>query len=103
MSAGKVWRVGAALGVGAAAVLAVVLVRGRAEPDAAYDPTEYARAAGKRVENREATVPAACYTKTEGRSNPCWTCHTRGVGLNRKLDVDLQANYSFSEVAVTNR
>jgi hypothetical protein len=29
----------------------------------------------ERIFNNEATVPPQCYTKTEGRHNPCYTCH----------------------------
>lgn len=57
--------------------------------------------------NREANVPPMCYTKTEGRFNPCYTCHQNtisGVGHeNRMGDGGLQGDYTFSDVAVTNR
>jgi hypothetical protein len=44
-----------------------------------------------------------CYTKTEGRSNPCWTCHTSGVGLNSANDAALQTEYAFSEQGESNQ
>ena len=57
--------------------------------------------------NREANVPPMCYTKTEGRFNPCYTCHQNiisGVGHeNRMDDGGLQGDYTFSDIAVTNR
>jgi hypothetical protein len=54
------------------------------------------------VGNREAAVPPMCYTRTGGESNPCWTCHTRGVGRNRLDDSELQETYAFSETALEN-
>lgn len=73
-------------------------------PDvAAYDPLAFARERGVPTEtNWEATVVPACYTKTDGVSNPCWVCHTLGVAPNDLVDKDLQAEYAFSEVALTN-
>ncbi|WP_223635109.1 hypothetical protein [Corallococcus sp. EGB] len=67
-----------------------------------FDPLEQALAAGSRVANREAPVPSMCYTKTAGVSNPCWTCHTGGVGNNVMADDSLQAEYAFSDVGLTN-
>ena len=60
-----------------------------------------------RILNREATVPPQCYTKTEGRYNPCHTCHQiydRGAEdrLNRLDDGTLQGAYNFSDVGVEN-
>ncbi len=69
---------------------------------AAYDPLAAARAAVEQVANLEAAVPPMCYTRTDGVSNPCWVCHTGGVGPNTLGDADLQADYAFSEVAQTN-
>lgn len=71
--------------------------------DAAYDPLGYARARGIPADtNWEATVVPACYTRTDGVSNPCWVCHTVGVAPNDLVDRDLQAEYAFSDVASTN-
>jgi hypothetical protein len=67
-----------------------------------YDPLAAARASVGKTENFEAAVPAMCYTKTGGASNPCWVCHTRGLGLNHLTDWDLQLEYAFSDVALTN-
>lgn len=55
--------------------------------------------------NREAVIPPMCYTRTEGQYNPCYVCHQDQVEgrPNRMDDGDLQLEYSFSEVAATNR
>lgn len=55
------------------------------------------------VANREAVIPAACYAKTGGVSNPCWTCHTSAHGTNSLADWSLQEEYAFSETALENR
>ncbi|WP_164015132.1 hypothetical protein [Pyxidicoccus trucidator] len=68
-----------------------------------FDPLAQALASGSRVANREAPIPSMCYTKTEGVSNPCWTCHTGGVGNNVMDDAALQAEYAFSDVGQTNQ
>jgi len=68
-----------------------------------YDPLEYARTRGVPSNtNWEATVPPACYTKTDGVSNPCWVCHTGGIAPNDLMDRELQVEYSFSQIALTN-
>ena len=69
---------------------------------APFDPLAFARARGKRIDNREATVPAQCYTKTEGKHNPCWVCHTERHDLNSLGDLELQAEYAFSPAATKN-
>ncbi len=84
------------LGVGALAAGVAVLRR------PAYDPLAVALAAGDRVENREAPITSMCYTKTDGVSNPCWTCHTQGIGRNTANDAALQTNYAFSDFGLTN-
>ena len=38
------------------------------------------------VHNREAVIPPQCYTRTEGRYNPCYVCHqthSKGTRINR--------------------
>lgn len=52
--------------------------------------------------NPEAPIPAQCYTRTEGRANPCWTCHTSRNGRNLKGDWGLQEQYAFSEAGLVN-
>jgi hypothetical protein len=56
------------------------------------------------VYNREAIVPAMCYTRTEGRYNPCYVCHQDSLPgrENTMNDGDLQEAYSFSDVGMTN-
>jgi hypothetical protein len=68
----------------------------------AFDPFAVALASVGKVKNREASVPPQCYTKTDGVSNPCWTCHTSSHGLNAMTDWDLQKEYAFSDAALTN-
>jgi hypothetical protein len=67
-----------------------------------FDPMSVALASVGKVKNREAAVPPQCYTKTDGVSNPCWTCHTSSHGLNAMADWELQKEYAFSDVALTN-
>ncbi len=55
--------------------------------------------------NREAIIPPQCYTRTEGRYNPCYVCHQNTLGAHRENsmnDLDLQVSYSFSDVALKN-
>jgi hypothetical protein len=66
-----------------------------------YDPLAFAYA-NLGVTNPEATVPSMCYTKTAGISNPCWTCHTESRTPNEQADWELQEEYSFSQLALTN-
>ena len=71
-------------------------------PSVAYDPIEVAYSGRGRVANLEAAVPPMCYTKTEGVSNPCWTCHVASLPPNQMHDAGLQEEYAFSEVGLTN-
>lgn len=54
--------------------------------------------------NREAIVPPQCYTRTEGRHNPCYVCHQNPLPQreNTMTDGDLQIDYSFSDLGMTN-
>jgi hypothetical protein len=56
--------------------------------------------------NLEALIPPQCYTRTEGRFNPCYVCHQdpiEGDGHeNRMGDGPLQGKYEFSDFATTN-
>lgn len=67
-----------------------------------FDPLRQARATWGTVNNREAIIPVQCYTKTDGVSNPCWTCHTEKHGRNQMDDWSLQEEYAFSELGMTN-
>ena len=61
------------------------------------------------ITNPEAPVPSQCYTRTEGRHNPCYTCHQiydRSTGEFRMNELDdggLQGDYLFSEEGLTNQ
>ncbi len=68
-----------------------------------YDPLAEARGSAGRVGNKEASVPAACYAKTEGRYNACWACHTGPRGENKLADLGQQSAYAFSAFGATNR
>lgn len=54
--------------------------------------------------NHEAPIPPQCYTKTEGRFNPCYVCHQDQVPgrENAMNDGELQVEYAFSDVGMTN-
>lgn len=58
------------------------------------------------VYNPESVIPPQCYTKTEGENNPCFACHQsypRSAGrTNMMSDSDLQGDYQFSDVGMTN-
>lgn len=62
-----------------------------------YDPLDLARKMEGKVEHREAGIPAQCYTKSDGTSNPCWVCHTDNHYPNSMTDFRLQAEYAFSD------
>jgi hypothetical protein len=66
-----------------------------------YDPLALARSRTQ-IDNREAVIPSQCYTKTDGISNPCYTCHTSFNGRNEMDDDDLQREYAFSDFALEN-
>jgi hypothetical protein len=67
-----------------------------------YNPLAVARASLGKLDNLEAPIPPQCYTKTEGRANPCWVCHAPARWPNAMVDWDLQAAYSFSDEGKTN-
>ena len=58
------------------------------------------------VYNPEAVIPPQCYTKTEGKHNPCYACHQSYPKSenrsNMMSDADLQGDYEFSDVGLTN-
>lgn len=62
-----------------------------------YDPLALARKTEGPLQHREAGIPAQCYTKSDGTSNPCWVCHTDSHYPNSMTDFRLQAEYAFSE------
>jgi len=79
-----------------------VAVQSVGEPLGFFDPLAEAVASKGLINNYEATVPAQCYTKTAGVANPCWTCHVRPFQPNELEDWDLQEEYAFSDVALSN-
>ncbi len=58
------------------------------------------------VYNPESVIPPQCYTKTNGKNNPCYACHQsydRNENRpNQMGDGTLQGNYEFSDVGLTN-
>jgi len=60
----------------------------------------------KQVYNAESVIPPQCYTKTDGVNNPCFACHQsygqEKTRTNTMLDGDLQGEYEFSDLGVTN-
>lgn len=56
------------------------------------------------VYNPEAIVPPQCYTRTEGKYNPCYVCHQNTLPdrENTMNDANLQSAYSFSGVGMKN-
>ncbi|WP_150522544.1 hypothetical protein [Roseibium sediminis] len=58
-----------------------------------------------RIYNPEAPVPPQCYTRIEGKFNPCYVCHqnnTDDARPNFMQDGTLQQAYEFSEAGLTN-
>lgn len=54
--------------------------------------------------NAEAPIPPQCYTRHDGRHNPCYVCHQNQVPgrENAMNDGELQVDYAFSDVGLTN-
>lgn len=73
-----------------------------ATDEPAYDPLALALASRGHAENLESGIPPMCYTATEGRSNPCYVCHTVGAGPFGRVDWDLQVEYAFSDAGLEN-
>ena len=70
-------------------------------------PAQRTQVSDLQITNLEAPVPAQCYTKTENRHNPCYTCHQiydreRGFRMNQLDDGGLQGGYIFSEDGLSN-
>jgi hypothetical protein len=71
----------------------------------ALRPASEALAAAGRIYNPEAPVPPQCYTRIEGRNNPCYVCHQNNrdrTRTNFMQDGDLQTAYAFSDAGLTN-
>ncbi|MGB6222755.1 hypothetical protein [Haloferula sp.] len=56
------------------------------------------------LSNPEAVVPPQCYTRTEAKNNPCYICHQDPIDERENVmsDGDLQRDYSFSDLGMTN-
>ncbi len=74
-----------------------------AAPPASYDPIALAKSSLGHISNEEAATPPQCYTKTDGNSNACASCHTKSAAPNFADDWELQQNYSFTDYGKTNR
>ncbi|WP_068087172.1 hypothetical protein [Polycladidibacter stylochi] len=58
-----------------------------------------------KIYNNEAPVPPMCYTRIEGKYNPCYVCHQDNADPTRPnfmQDGSLQQAYEFSEQGLTN-
>lgn len=58
-----------------------------------------------KTSNKEAVIPPQCYTKHEGKHNPCMTCHqsyTFDSRPNAMADGSLQTAYDFSDYGFDN-
>ncbi len=58
----------------------------------------------KAMYNNEAVIPPQCYTNNEEKYNSCYVCHQKSIPGRENVmnDEDLQAEYSFSDVGMTN-
>lgn len=56
--------------------------------------------------NPESPIPSQCYTRTEGKHNPCYVCHQSYPKTDNKVnalnDGFLQGSYAFSDEGVHN-
>lgn len=58
------------------------------------------------IYNPESVIPPQCYTKTEGKHNPCMACHQSYPSADNRPNImndgDLQGDYQFSDEGMTN-
>ncbi|MFY8299835.1 hypothetical protein AAEU28_13795 [Pseudoalteromonas sp. SS15] len=58
------------------------------------------------IYNPESVIPPQCYTKTEGKHNPCMACHQSYPSSDKRPNImndgDLQGDYQFSDEGMTN-
>lgn len=71
------------------------------------EPAQRTPVTNEKITNLEAPVPSQCYTKTEDRHNPCYTCHQMydrrtEPRMNMLDDGGLQGVYLFSDEGLTN-
>jgi hypothetical protein len=100
---------GVAVTVSSLAALFAVYSRANASSGGLPEvPLEHrTKVTSERISNTEASIPPQCYTRTEGRHNPCYTCHQmydrRGQDrLNQLDDGSIQGDYAFSDVGTQN-
>jgi len=71
-----------------------------------YKPSsDFDLGSSQKMENYEAVVTSMCYTKHEHKYNPCYVCHQdikQDGRANKMNDGELQNEYAFSDVGVTN-
>lgn len=71
-------------------------------------PQERVVVSSNSLKNQEAPIPPQCYTKTEGKHNPCYVCHqlyddrNERYRMNRLDDGGIQGGYLFSDIGITN-
>lgn len=70
----------------------------------AVRPADIGKNPVAQVYNREAIIPPQCYTRTEGKHNPCYICHQNEIPKRENVmnDGGLQQAYSFSDVGMSN-
>lgn len=71
----------------------------------ALRPASLELAEAGRIYNPEAPIPPQCYTRIEGRYNPCYVCHQNNSDDTRPnfmQDGSLQQAYAFSDAGLTN-
>ena len=86
--------------------VAVALNLGHGAAHADPEPTAWDTSYRRTLTNPEAVIPPQCYTRTEGRFNPCYTCHqSHPVSEGRPNHMDdghLQGAYTFSDIGREN-
>ena len=73
----------------------------------AIEAAERTPVTNEKITNLEAPIPSQCYTKTENKHNPCYTCHQMydrraEPRMNMLDDGGLQGVYLFSDEGLTN-
>ncbi|MDE0855796.1 MAG: hypothetical protein OSA97_15380 [Nevskia sp.] len=89
-----------------AALASLLCIGVRADGPAASNDDPVAAAAEEeargRIGNVLAHIPPQCYTRTDGVSNPCWTCHTSANNRNGADDWQLQQQYQLNAIGRDN-
>jgi len=101
----RVMIAGAFSGLAAAAALAAEIGSMSGTEMMAARPSSLELATAGRLYNPEAPIPPQCYTRIEGKHNPCYVCHQNNddpTRPNYMMDGSLQQAYEFSEAGLTN-